>query len=124
MQFLLNIGCGFGSFIALSLALYLSLLLQHTQILNALSYFIMFLLIPGWMLGFGVMMVNLGLNGQIKIVYCALINFILSAIVSAPLKYVCFLFPEIVRWYNPMIIAEDFKITDEHFMMDDDQYGN
>ena len=44
-----------------------------------------------------------------------------SALVSAPLKYLCYLYPEIVELYNPFLSQDDdFKVTDEHLVDDFD----
>jgi hypothetical protein len=41
--------------------------------------------------------------------------FVSSSLIAPPLRYICYLYPEVVRAFNPLAQPDDdFKVTDEH----------
>ena len=117
--FMVYIGCMVGIFAILSCLLYMCFYLMSYPSTKALSYIILLSIFPTWILGVGFLFTEYALYKKIVIIYHIISYLVGSALVAAPLKYICYLYPKIVELYNPFLIQDDdFKVTDEHLADD------
>lgn len=110
-----------GIFVILSCLLYLCFYLMSYPSTKALSYIILLSIFPTWILGVGFLITDYAIFKKTLIIYHIISYLVGSALISAPLKYLCYLYPEIVELYNPFLTQDDdFKVTDDHLVDDFD----
>ena len=84
------------------------MLSRQTRVLGMVLLISLF---PAWLFGVAFMLVMIALNpnsNSANIILYHLFSYIAgSALVAIPLKYMCYLYPEIPHLYNPFLIKEE-----------------
>ncbi len=121
LDWLAYFGCLIGVLLAATGYHHLIFRMAHRQELQGIVLGLIILMIPTWISGFIVEMFLIISKGLMKdkewlVLMWHLISYLLSScLVAPPLRYICYLYPEIVRAFNPLALPDDdFKVTDEH----------
>ena len=118
-DWVIYIACLLGVFLLVCGYHHLLFSLAHKAHYQGLVLGLIILLIPAWISGFTVEMYLIIVNALVKDPYwksitAHLIGFIIvTALASPPLRYLCYLFPEIIKVFNPLALPDDdFKVSD------------
>ena len=114
-------GCLLGVFLAAIGYHHLLFMMAHRQEFQGLVLGLIILMIPAWLSGFILELFLIISKGLMKdkdwlLLTWHLISYLVSScLIAPPLRYVCYLYPEVVRAFNPLALPDDdFKVTDEH----------
>ena len=121
LDWLAYFGCLLGVFLAAAGYHHMLFRMAHRQELQGLVLCLIILMIPAWLCGFIAEMFLIISKVLLKdkdwlVLMWHLITYLVSScLIAPPLRYLCYLYPEVVRAFNPLALPDDdFKVTEEH----------
>ncbi len=102
-----------GVFLILSGLLHLCYLLMNYPSTKGLSYILLLSIFLTWMLGAGYLLFLYMFSKDSLFLYHVIGYLLFSGLISLPLKYLYYLYPDFVAKYNPFLMEDDgdFKVT-------------